>query len=227
MWQLVIQLVDKNKRMLFSFLLVLILHAFVLLLLSIVFDSGNQLEASMNMPYSAESKIATRQKFIEVEFEQYPISVNDDDIIELIEIKKEEPKREIVTKKEIPQEAAEAEHSQDSSEKSDGEQSYMPQSIGVSMSFKQDYIGMVIARLSKNKRYPSAERNRGREGVVSINFTIDPNGQARNIKVKGSSGNANLDKAAVETVNRSSPFPEFESSSGSIDIALSIDYKLE
>lgn len=222
----VIQQAAKNKRMFFSFLAVIFLHAFAVLVLSIVLDSQNELEASMNMPYSAESTLATVQKFIEVEFEEYPIVVNDNDIIELIEIKKEEPKKEVVKKKEVPKEALEAEQTQDSSEKSDSNTKDMPESVGLSMSFKQDYLGMVIAKLARNKYYPTAEKNRGREGSVVVSFSIDPSGQASNIRVSGSSGNANLDKAAAETVRRSSPFAAFEGSSN-LDISLTLDFKIE
>ncbi len=215
MWQLVIRQAAKNKRMFFSFLVVFLFHATVILAVSIVFDLKNASQSSHNMEYSAETMLAT-QKLLEIELKEYPITITEDDIIELIEIKKEIPK-EVVVEKEV----------KESREKNTESNKDMPESSGISMAFKQDYMGMVIAKLSRNKYYPNAERNRGREGVVSIRFSIDPNGQARDIVVTGSSQNANLDKAAIETVRRSSPFPEFESGSGSIDISLSIDYKLE
>ncbi len=45
--------------------------------------------------------------------------------------------------------------------------------------------------------YPSAERNAGVEGTVSIRFLIGTDGSVEDITVTSSSGNANLDNAAV------------------------------
>lgn len=45
--------------------------------------------------------------------------------------------------------------------------------------------------------YPSAERNAGIEGTVVIRFLIDQNGNVEDVTLINSSGNANLDIAAV------------------------------
>lgn len=45
--------------------------------------------------------------------------------------------------------------------------------------------------------YPSAERNAGVEGTVSIRFLIGADGSVEDVTVTSSSGNANLDNAAV------------------------------
>ncbi len=45
--------------------------------------------------------------------------------------------------------------------------------------------------------YPSAERNAGIEGTVVIRFLIDQNGNVEDVTLINSSGNANLDNAAV------------------------------
>lgn len=45
--------------------------------------------------------------------------------------------------------------------------------------------------------YPSAERNAGVEGTVSIRFLIGNDGSVEDVTVTSSSGNANLDNAAV------------------------------
>ena len=45
--------------------------------------------------------------------------------------------------------------------------------------------------------YPSAERNAGVEGTVSIRFLIGTDGSVEDVTVTSSSGNANLDNAAV------------------------------
>lgn len=45
--------------------------------------------------------------------------------------------------------------------------------------------------------YPSAERNAGIQGTVTIRFFIDQNGNVEDVAIINSSGNANLDSAAV------------------------------
>lgn len=45
--------------------------------------------------------------------------------------------------------------------------------------------------------YPSAERNAGIQGTVTIRFLIDQNGNVEDVAIINSSGNANLDSAAV------------------------------
>lgn len=45
--------------------------------------------------------------------------------------------------------------------------------------------------------YPSAERNAGVEGTVSIRFLIGTDGSVEDVSVTSSSGNVNLDNAAV------------------------------
>lgn len=45
--------------------------------------------------------------------------------------------------------------------------------------------------------YPSAERNAGIEGTVTIRFLIDQNGNVEDVTLINSSGNGNLDNAAV------------------------------
>lgn len=47
--------------------------------------------------------------------------------------------------------------------------------------------------------YPSAERNAGIQGTVTIRFLIDQNGNVEDVAIINSSGNANLDSAAVST----------------------------
>lgn len=46
--------------------------------------------------------------------------------------------------------------------------------------------------------YPQAERSQGIEGTTKLSFTVDAGGDIRDIAVSTSSGNANLDAAAVE-----------------------------
>ncbi|MEP0456203.1 MAG: energy transducer TonB, partial [Roseibium sp.] len=43
---------------------------------------------------------------------------------------------------------------------------------------------------------------------VHVSFSVDSSGRASRIRVSRSSGSSILDKAAIETVRRASPFPK-------------------
>ena len=64
----------------------------------------------------------------------------------------------------------------------------------------------IVARPSATSkpqpRYPSTERRRGIEGRVMVAFTVDPSGRVQNARVSQSSGNANLDRAALTAVRK-------------------------
>jgi len=62
-------------------------------------------------------------------------------------------------------------------------------------------------KIQRSMSYPSSAKQMGITGRVTVAFTISKNGQASNIRVIGSSGNALLDAAAVAAVNKASPFP--------------------
>jgi periplasmic protein TonB len=69
------------------------------------------------------------------------------------------------------------------------------------------YLGLVMARLHRAKVYPQSERDSGRQGQVSIRFTITRSGAATGVALVRSSGNAVLDQAAMAMVHRAAPFP--------------------
>lgn len=55
---------------------------------------------------------------------------------------------------------------------------------------------------SPQPAYPSAERNAGIEGTVHIRFLIGTEGQVEDVTVVASSGNGNLDRAAISACQR-------------------------
>ncbi|WP_185983364.1 energy transducer TonB [Aureimonas mangrovi] len=77
----------------------------------------------------------------------------------------------------------------------------------------------VQARLNRAKRTP---RGAGR-GTVSVSFTISASGSAGGVRIARSSGNATLDQAAVQLVQRASPFPA-PPSGGSVSLTVPIRY---
>ena len=87
-----------------------------------------------------------------------------------------------------------------------------------------NYLGRINARLQRAKRYPRAAR--GAEGVVRVSFTIARSGAVSGLRVVSSSGNTDLDAAALDNVRRVSPFPEFpdEMTQGSQRITVPFRY---
>jgi protein TonB len=61
--------------------------------------------------------------------------------------------------------------------------------------------------LSKHKRYPGEARNRGIQGVVTVNFTIDRTGRVTQARIVKGSGSSVLDDEALELLQRASPLP--------------------
>lgn len=64
----------------------------------------------------------------------------------------------------------------------------------------------LMAHLERRKRYPSGSRHRGGE-IVYVRFKIDIQGNVSSVTLARSSGNAKLDKGALDTVRRASPVP--------------------
>lgn len=69
------------------------------------------------------------------------------------------------------------------------------------------YKDIIKAKIASYTRYPALARNKDIEGIVSIAFTILSDGLTEDITIVESSGSKILDKEAVKTVKRASPFP--------------------
>jgi protein TonB len=73
-----------------------------------------------------------------------------------------------------------------------------------------DYIKHNFNYISRRIRdcliYPTQAKKTGIQGTVKIIFTIEKDGSASSIAVGTSSGNSNLDAAAVNSVKAASPF---------------------
>ena len=54
---------------------------------------------------------------------------------------------------------------------------------------------------------PGGAKSRREEGNVQVAFTIDASGRVKSARIARSSGNAELDRAALDMVRRSSPVP--------------------
>ena len=63
------------------------------------------------------------------------------------------------------------------------------------------------AWLNRHKRYPRGAKSRGEEGVVSVSFAINEAGVVLSARISRSSGNSELDQAALDMLHRASPVP--------------------
>ncbi|MGE0669086.1 MAG: energy transducer TonB [Sphingomonadales bacterium] len=70
-----------------------------------------------------------------------------------------------------------------------------------------DYNARLQAWLLRHHRYPSQARTQRLEGTPLVQFTLDRQGRALDVRLYKSCGEPMLDEDAVKLVRRSSPFP--------------------
>lgn len=95
-------------------------------------------------------------------------------------------------------------------------------------SARRDYLAALARQIHRKKYYPKAARLNRQEGRVVVTFVIQGSGLITDIRVTRSSGSATLDKAAVQTLERISPFHAIpgELSMDRWEIAVPIEYSL-
>ncbi|MBQ4839004.1 energy transducer TonB [Pseudoalteromonas luteoviolacea] len=77
----------------------------------------------------------------------------------------------------------------------------------LTLQMTQNWQAELIAHLAKKKRYPKMARKRRQEATVTVRFTIDAQGQARDIEVVQASRYPLLNKEAKSVVKRAQPLP--------------------
>ena len=70
-------------------------------------------------------------------------------------------------------------------------------------------IGGAVSRNRAKRRVAGAGG-----GVVTVSFTISASGEARGIRISASSGQPELDQAAMDAVRRATPFPRIPAEAG-------------
>ena len=68
------------------------------------------------------------------------------------------------------------------------------------------YQDMVKRKIQELRKYPLWAKKQGFEGVSSLRFTLSSDGVVRDIKIFSSSGFKILDREAVSTIKKASPF---------------------
>lgn len=91
-----------------------------------------------------------------------------------------------------------------------------------------DYALFIQERIYENLIYPPDAFVQGREGIVTLNFTIGQDGYLKNIFVAESSGFPSLDEGAVAAVKSASPYPLPEDYDGEdVELVVPLEFKME
>ena len=85
-----------------------------------------------------------------------------------------------------------------------------------------NYLGRVVSRLQRQKRYPSSAKRKKLQGTAVIAFTIQKNGRIAGVRLKRGSGHSVLDKEVLAMVRRASPFPPIPTNAGRRKISVSV-----
>jgi periplasmic protein TonB len=118
---------------------------------------------------------------------------------------KKEPKRE---KKPEPKKEKTAEPKVEEKKKTKAPESQSastPQKSQSASGGNKAWASQIRAKIEKRKRYPSAAD--GATGTVKLSISIAASGALAGVSVSASSGNAALDQAALDAVQRAAPFP--------------------
>jgi TonB family protein len=91
----------------------------------------------------------------------------------------------------------------------------------------QGFADAVRRRIESKKRYPLAAQRSGISGEVGVRLTILRDGSLEDVMIAQSSGYDILDKAALGSVHRASPFPPIPEESGEDKVHLTISLVFE
>ena len=84
----------------------------------------------------------------------------------------------------------------------------------------------VVAQLTQSQRYPPAALDRGTQGTAHVRFRVDRTGRILTAQLAHSSGSADLDAAAVESVRDARLPPMPASMTGPVDLILPMTFRI-
>lgn len=92
---------------------------------------------------------------------------------------------------------------------------------------REGFLQLVRSKIEGAKYYPRWAREKGYEGIVKVELTIMYEGKVAEVKMVDSSGYEILDKAALATIKRASPFPKLPRDLGEkLNLTVPIVYRL-
>ncbi|WP_421506612.1 energy transducer TonB [Erwinia rhapontici] len=80
-------------------------------------------------------------------------------------------------------------------------------SNGLSPQQRATWMSKVMAHLEKRKRYPQAAQDRGQQGVATVEFTLDGQGNIQTVALRKGVGFSALDNEVLSLLRRASPVP--------------------
>jgi protein TonB len=69
----------------------------------------------------------------------------------------------------------------------------------------------LLSHIARFRRYPEDARRQGVKGVVTVLFAMHRDGSVSGVWVRTTSGNLELDTAAIDTIHRAAPLPAIPS----------------
>ncbi|WP_350335389.1 energy transducer TonB [Coralliovum pocilloporae] len=102
------------------------------------------------------------------------------------------------------------------------------QSEAAGKAARSNYLGKVVAKLRRAKRYPRAAKRKRISGTAVLKLVIARNGTVSSARLTRSSGQPLLDQAVMAMVKRARKFPVFPDSmkQAQVTLTLPIDFKL-
>jgi periplasmic protein TonB len=80
----------------------------------------------------------------------------------------------------------------------------------------------LMRRLQQFKHYPAGALSRRRQGVALLGFTVDRNGRVLARRIVRSSGSADLDREALDMIERAQPLPPFPPAMTQAELSLTL-----
>jgi TonB family protein len=99
----------------------------------------------------------------------------------------------------------------------------MGQNGGTELSGTDNYIGSILKKIHNNKNYPSQAKRMKLEGITTISFILNKNGDLEKTLVKKTSGHKILDSSAINTITKAAPYPSFPKDIRAKQLELEVD----
>ncbi|MEO3433299.1 TonB family protein [Inquilinus sp. CAU 1745] len=94
---------------------------------------------------------------------------------------------------------------------------------------RMDYAAALSAWLERYKEYPRRAQSRRYEGIATLRFTVDRQGNVLSYRIDESSGHAALDRAVEEMIERAQPLPPMpeEITTAQMEVVLPVAFRLQ
>lgn len=89
----------------------------------------------------------------------------------------------------------------------------------------RDYQATIQALLARRKSYPRRARRRGIEGIVTLWFRMNRQGEVLDYRIQRTSGNRLLDNAIERLIEKASPLPPFPDSIARDTMELAVPFR--